>query len=77
MVADELFAETEDMALNQKDKDWIAQQIKESVRGSNWWLILTGWVKRWSGFGALVAVIIFALLQWKQTLNSKFTRKID
>lgn len=52
-----------DMPLNETDKAWMREQIRES-RKRHGLGKLTGFVKDWSGAGAAIAILILALTQW-------------
>jgi hypothetical protein len=51
------------MPLNETDKAWIREQVKEA-RKRHGWGKLTGAIKDWSGAGAAIAILIFAVTQW-------------
>jgi len=51
------------MPLNEADRSWVRERIGEAQRRQGWGK-LTGFIKDWSGAGGVVAIILFALLQW-------------
>jgi len=63
MQGDPCFWSTDDMPLNETDKAWVRETIREAHK-SHGISRLTAFLKNWSGVGASVAILIFALTQW-------------
>lgn len=59
-------SESEDMALSKPDKEWIQEQIIEAIKGHGWGKVLIQF-KSWSPAGAMVAILLFAALQWQKS----------
>jgi hypothetical protein len=51
------------MPLNEKDKTWIREAIQEALKVHGWGR-LARFIREWGGFGAAVAILIFAFTQW-------------
>jgi hypothetical protein len=62
-VAEPDSAIAEDMPLNETDKAWVREHVRNVLQRHSWGK-LTGFIKDWSGLGAVVAVVLFVALQW-------------
>jgi len=59
-----------DMALNDQDRAWIREAIRESGQRTRLGKLLTG-IKEWGGTGAAVAILIAFFSQWSSYVQFK------
>jgi len=65
--------ESEDiMALNDQDRAWIRETIQNAHKAHGLGVLMR-FIKEWSGTGAAIAVILFALTQWTTYVEFRTT----